>query len=590
MWDAAHGGSRGISSNSENSNSNNSSSKDSISSRFNYSRDSRRSHLCSSSSSMSNGAAAASTTVLRAASPAFWVWGSSGLQAFTVRRLSSSVPPQPEPNQQQQLAAVGSKPVTAAAAAAAAAAIAVAAAVAKVMRRRPVAFAASSSWGRRGTPVRLLRLLNTKPAAPAAAAAAQPLLPALSHSQRRGFRLLVSNRSSSSSNGSASSSNNSSPNSSSSKPLLCLSSNLCAAAASIPPATTPSAAAASAAAARAAAAAARHRELCSTIEDLNRRYYGGDGEARVSDEVFDALWREVQTLEKRYPQLRHLDSPLRRIGGPHTAAAGAAAAAADCEHLAPVLSLESVYSTAEASRLFNRLDKLARKTQMQGKGEGPVGRRRRCSSQQQPAAGAAAADAAPAAAAAAAAAEGSERSEGDAFVQPLVMEPKVDGQSMSLTYELLDSSNGNSSGSSSSNSSSSRIEGVARYRLVRALTRGDGQVGEDLTNKAFLLAAAGAFPSEFTAAAPAAASAAAAAAAAAGGGLAWPRVVEVRGEAFVVLEDFEETNAERRRSSQKPFASPRSEKKAQHEANTERQPEGRKERCQTERKIEREDV
>ena len=64
---------------------------------------------------------------------------------------------------------------------------------------------------------------------------------------------------------------------------------------------------------------------------------------------------------QKHPQLRRPDSPLQRIGAGLVAGAApqpaAAAAAAACEHIAPVLSLESVHSPAEANSLFRKLDR-----------------------------------------------------------------------------------------------------------------------------------------------------------------------------------------------------------------------------------------
>lgn len=50
--------------------------------------------------------------------------------------------------------------------------------------------------------------------------------------------------------------------------------------------------------AAAAAAAAAHSLLCQKIKELNNAYFLGDGEAPVTDEAYDALWRELQSLEK----------------------------------------------------------------------------------------------------------------------------------------------------------------------------------------------------------------------------------------------------------------------------------------------------
>ena len=169
--------------------------------------------------------------------------------------------------------------------------------------------------------------------------------------------------------------------------------------------------------------------------------------------------------------------------------------------------------------------------------------------------------------------------EEDDFALPLFLEPKVDGQSVSLTYALLNNSSSSNNNNNSNNSSSN--SGV-RYRLVRALTRGDGRWGEDITPKALLLGEAGILPLEITnggntpaaaaaaagggggeqadpiAFAAAAASAAVSAAASpAGTQQCWPRQLEVRGEAFVSLPSFRSLNARRASRGLKPFSSPR---------------------------------
>lgn len=97
--------------------------------------------------------------------------------------------------------------------------------------------------------------------------------------------------------------------------------------------------------------------------------------------------------------------------------------------------------------------------------------------------------------------------------------------------------------------------------MVRALTRGDGRWGEDVTLKALLLAQQGRVPLEL--AAPAGASpaaegvAAGAAAATAAERQHWPQLLEVRGEAFVLWSSFKRINEQRDAKGLKPFSSPR---------------------------------
>nr|CRH07753.1 DNA ligase [Candidatus Magnetococcus massalia] len=90
-----------------------------------------------------------------------------------------------------------------------------------------------------------------------------------------------------------------------------------------------------------------------------------------------------------------------------------------------------------------------------------------------------------------------------------VAEPKLDGLALSLTYE----------------------QGV----LVRAATRGDGQTGEDVTPHAKTIVDV---PLQLQ-------------------GEGWPEVLEVRGEVYMPLEQFEKLNKAARESDEKVFANPR---------------------------------
>ena len=69
-------------------------------------------------------------------------------------------------------------------------------------------------------------------------------------------------------------------------------------------------------------------------------------------------------LLQKHPHLRRPDSPLQLVGAsperPRAAATAAtASSSSSCQHLAPVLSLESVHSSAEALQLFRRIDRWA---------------------------------------------------------------------------------------------------------------------------------------------------------------------------------------------------------------------------------------
>jgi DNA ligase (NAD+) len=92
---------------------------------------------------------------------------------------------------------------------------------------------------------------------------------------------------------------------------------------------------------------------------------------------------------------------------------------------------------------------------------------------------------------------------------PFLCEPKIDGLAVSLTYE----------------------NGV----LTKAATRGDGEVGEDVTANVLTIKA---IPHRLS-------------------GNSHPEVIEIRGEVFYGIEDFAELNASIVAAGGKPFANPR---------------------------------
>ncbi len=92
---------------------------------------------------------------------------------------------------------------------------------------------------------------------------------------------------------------------------------------------------------------------------------------------------------------------------------------------------------------------------------------------------------------------------------PFLCEPKIDGLAVSLTYE----------------------NGV----LTKAATRGDGEVGEDVTANVLTIKA---IPHRLS-------------------GTNHPEVIEIRGEVFYGIEDFAELNASIVAAGGKPFANPR---------------------------------
>ncbi len=79
------------------------------------------------------------------------------------------------------------------------------------------------------------------------------------------------------------------------------------------------------------------REL---IERYNRRYYVLD-DPEVPDAEYDLRMRELEELERQFPELGAADSPTRRVG------AAPATAFAAVRHRVPMLSLENAFSDEE---------------------------------------------------------------------------------------------------------------------------------------------------------------------------------------------------------------------------------------------------
>lgn len=84
----------------------------------------------------------------------------------------------------------------------------------------------------------------------------------------------------------------------------------------------------------------RHDQLAAEISDHRHRYYVLDAPT-ISDGEFDALMRELESIEERYPELRTPDSPTQQVGAP------AGATFAPVEHLQPMTSLDNVFSQEE---------------------------------------------------------------------------------------------------------------------------------------------------------------------------------------------------------------------------------------------------
>ncbi len=94
----------------------------------------------------------------------------------------------------------------------------------------------------------------------------------------------------------------------------------------------------------------RHAELAETIEGHRWRYYVLDTPT-VSDGDFDALMRELHSLEDQYPELRTPDSPTQKVGGAVSTQFTAV------EHAERMLSLDNVFSAPELTAWAARVER-----------------------------------------------------------------------------------------------------------------------------------------------------------------------------------------------------------------------------------------
>src|SRR5437660_11274106 len=84
----------------------------------------------------------------------------------------------------------------------------------------------------------------------------------------------------------------------------------------------------------------RVTELREQLEKANYEYHVLD-QPTISDQAYDALMRELQSLEEAHPELVTPESPTQRVGAP------AAARFAPVQHSAPMLSLSNAFDADE---------------------------------------------------------------------------------------------------------------------------------------------------------------------------------------------------------------------------------------------------
>lgn len=209
----------------------------------------------------------------------------------------------------------------------------------------------------------------------------------------------------------------------------------------------------------------RIQELRDILNDANRRYYVENSPV-ISDYEFDMLLKELEALEKMYPEYITEDSPTRKVGSDLKGSDKKQKEFEQYPHRYPMLSLGNTYDIAEIQAFADRASKGI----------------------------------------------------GNSFTYSC--ELKFDGTAICLTYR-----NG---------------------KLARALTRGDGTIGDDVTANVRnisnipqeLKIPAGFVPTLMDP-------------------LPWPEEFEIRGEIYMPWPAFDRLNEERIKEEEQPFANPR---------------------------------
>jgi DNA ligase (NAD+) len=184
------------------------------------------------------------------------------------------------------------------------------------------------------------------------------------------------------------------------------------------------------------------------IHHHDYRYYVL-AQPEISDTEYDRMMKQLSSLEKQFPELITADSPSRRVGGQLVGGFQTA------KHRVPMLSLDNTYNENEVLEWDDRLEKIFATAEFN-----------------------------------------------------YVVEPKVDGVSLSLIYE-----NG---------------------RLVRGVTRGDGETGEDITANVRTIRS---IPLKLRSP--------------------YPKFFDVRGEVYMDKKDFAKYNAAAEKRGDEIFANPR---------------------------------
>ncbi len=216
----------------------------------------------------------------------------------------------------------------------------------------------------------------------------------------------------------------------------------------------------------------RHAALSNEIREHDHAYYV-EGRQRITDREYDRLFKELQDLEKQFPDLATPESPTQRVGG------APSEKFTRVRHLQPMLSLDKIEASDHPTPA-----------------EEPDRDRRNRLQDQDTLAALRAFDA-------------TLRKQLGRDTLQYILEPKVDGVSLSVHYR--------------------------QGKFSLGVTRGDGTEGDDITAN---LKTVRGIPLELDLQPP-------------------PALLEVRGEAYISIQEFEAMNRKSAAAGEKAFPNAR---------------------------------
>ncbi len=96
--------------------------------------------------------------------------------------------------------------------------------------------------------------------------------------------------------------------------------------------------------------AAQIAQLREQVARHDRLYYN-EAQPEISDADYDKLFRQLELLEKKHPELDDANSPTKRVGG------APLDSFSQVEHILPMLSIDDVFSEEEMTSFYQRVQK-----------------------------------------------------------------------------------------------------------------------------------------------------------------------------------------------------------------------------------------